>query len=143
MKNRLSLQWRIQAGAHPARAPPLFYPTISPTRRAPARGPRPLFHSLFTKSCVSIITLLSQLYIKYARGSHCGSPAGSKKRAQPIIAFLSVARRFSAQSFCFGNTDWLNRKERLFLSDSLYQRISTITASGHSIVFTFRFITDE
>ena len=42
-------QWRIQAGAHPARAP-----SISPNDFTDPARSRPLFHRLFTKSCASI-----------------------------------------------------------------------------------------
>ena len=103
------LQWRIQGGGC---APP-----ISPNDFTDPARPRPLFHRLFTKSCACITIVMHALTkfvsILHKRGSHCGSPS-SKKRAWPIIAFLSVARcTFSAQSFCFENTDWLNRKERL------------------------------
>ena len=51
------VQWRIQAGVHPARTPPILPNDFTD----PAR-PRPLFHSLFTKSCASINTFVSTLH---------------------------------------------------------------------------------
>ena len=65
-------------GGAPGARPPYFTQRF---HRPGAPRPRPT-HSVFTKSCVSIITLLSQLYLKYARGSHCGSPAARSVLSQ-------------------------------------------------------------
>ena len=137
-------QWRIQAGAHPARAPP---PILPNDFTDPAR-PRPLFHSLFTKSCASIIGSYREYAIAIDGEADDSLTYTSKRICDIINTFVSTLHKIlegataevRQQEACLANhsvsicrTLYIQRSVILLREHRLAKQKREITASNRAV----------